>query len=333
MFTTTAIRVGFTALVMLCATSQAQQPAPQTTSLESAFYNRQYEQVAEALAAQKNKDLNSEIMAVSVAVAQDSDDKEAMLNALIKRHPENAEVHFVAGELWYQIKEQSNLFNKLGLVEKSNKHSIRAAELAPNNPKYLVAAAKALAIESGFWDSEKKASKAIVERLKDMDKHYYYLALMDYLQNTQNESLALQTVDFVNQHYPHDIALVNRAANLLWTFSAKEQAQNLFAKGCQINNVATGLLPTWRDTCVSAAYLALQEHGDKQLAVDAMEHLISKEQVEDEQHIEYLMLLGELSRAVKDNNKAKSAYQQALTLSNDSSTKRDIRRALDKVSQ
>lgn len=55
MFTTTVIRVGFTALVMLCATSQAQQPAPQTTSLESAFYNRQYEQVAEALAAQKTK--------------------------------------------------------------------------------------------------------------------------------------------------------------------------------------------------------------------------------------------------------------------------------------
>ncbi|TMO87514.1 tetratricopeptide repeat protein [Pseudoalteromonas spongiae] len=333
MLTNLIIRASYTLLIMLSVITQAQQIDLQTSKLESAFYNRQYDLVSELLAAQQEKNLNSEIMTVAIAVAQNRDNKETLLNTLIENNPDNAEVHFMAGELWYQIKEQSNLFNKLGLVKKSNTHFIKAAELAPENPKYLVAAAKALAIESSFWDSEKKDSKVIVDKLKELDTHYYNLALMDYLQNTQNKKRALQTVELVSQNYPQNVALIHRAANLLWTFTAKAQAQRLFVKGCQIAQVIPERLPTWRDTCLSAAYLALQQHGDKQLAVDAMEHLLSKEQVKDKQHIEYLMVLGELYRALEDNNKAKSTYQNALTLSDDNSTQKEIKQALSELSR
>ncbi|TMN34298.1 hypothetical protein [Pseudoalteromonas sp. S2755] len=328
MFIKSLIYTSCTVIILYSVLAQAQQLSAQMTTLESAFYHRQYQQVTKMLNTLKDKDLDAEIMAVSVAVAQNDDDKETLLNTLIKRHIDNAKMHFTAGHLWYQIKKQSNLFNKLSLVEKSNKHFIRAAELAPNNPEYLVSAAKALAIESGFWDSEKKASKAIVDRLEAMDDRYYNLAFMDYLQNTQNEALALKTAAFVGQHYAQDIVLIHRAANLLWTFSAKDAAQRLFASGCLIEHIALSQLPTWRDTCVSSAYLALQQHGDKHRAVVAMERLLGKEQVQDEQHIEYLMLQAELYRVLTQNEKARSAYLQALDLTKARSTERDIHRAL-----
>ncbi|MEK0160390.1 hypothetical protein WLQ65_14810 [Pseudoalteromonas piscicida] len=328
MFIKSLMHASCLAIISYSALIQAQQPSSPIAVLESAFYNRQYQQVTKILNTLKNKELDAEIMAVSVAVAQNDVDKETLLNTLIKRHIDNAKVHFTAGNLWYQIKQQSSLFNKLSLVEKSNKHFIRAAELAPNNPEYLVSAAKALAIESGFWDSEKKASKAIVDRLKAIDDRYYNLAFMDYLQNTQNEELALKTIAYVRQRYAQDIVLIHRAANLLWTFSAKDAAQRLFTNGCLIEHIALSQLPTWRDACVSSAYLALQQHGDKQLAVDAMERLLKKERVKDEQHIEYLMLQAELYRELKQNEKARSTYLQALNLTKVRSIKRDIRQAL-----
>ncbi|MDP4486599.1 hypothetical protein CWB89_01005 [Pseudoalteromonas piscicida] len=328
MFIKSLIYTSCTVIILYSALTYAQQLNSQITMLESAFYHRQYQQVTKIINTLKDKELDAEIMAVSVAVAQKDDNKEALLNTLIKRHIDNAKVHFTAGNLWYQIKQQSNLFNKLSLVEKSNKHFIRAAELAPNNPEYLVSAAKALAIESGFWDSEKKASKAIVDRLKAMDNRYYNLAFMDYLQNTQNEELALKTVASVGQHYAQDIVLIHRAANLLWTFSAKDAAQRLFTNGCLIEHISLSQLPTWRDACVSSAYLALQQHGDKRRAVDAMERLLGKERVQDEQHIEYLMLQAELYLELKQSENARSTYLQALNLTKVRSTERDIHRAL-----
>ncbi|MBQ4850857.1 hypothetical protein [Pseudoalteromonas sp. MMG012] len=333
MFNNTTKRVCCMIITFFAINVHADISQSQYETLETMFHTRQYEPLMHDLAKLDSSDVKVKILTVAVAIAQDNDDKEKMLEALVRRYPNNAKVHYNAGELWYQIKEQSSLFNKLGFVDKSNQSYITAAELAPENPKYLVAASKALAIESGFWDSDKKQSKAIVDKLKPVSERYYYLALMDYLQNTQNEPEALSTITTIGSQFSQDVTLMHRAANLLWTFSEEEQAQKLFVDTCKIAKRTADQLPLWRDACISSAYLALQGHGKKQLALEALNLLLEKEQVQDAQHIEYLMVYAQVNKEIENKATAKKAYQQALALAEDRSTQKDIRRALKKLSK
>lgn len=301
------------------------------SELEQAYYHRQYDLLASKLNELDSKDVRSEILEVALAVATHQKDKEAQLEALVKRHPNSANVRYFAGKLWYQIKDQSSLFNKLGLVDKSNENYIIAAKLEPENPQYLVEAAKALAIQSSFLDSEKKESKAIVDKLAKLDKRHYYLALMDYLQNTQNAEGAKKTVTTIRSEFNSDVVLMNRAANLLWTFSEKFQAQQLFVDSCKIITVAVEQLPQWQEACMSSAYLALQDYGDKQQALEALTLLLSQDKARDEQYVDYLMVYAQLNNEIADKATAVESYQQALAITTDGSTQKDIRKKLKKL--
>ncbi|MDP2714349.1 lipopolysaccharide assembly protein LapB [Rheinheimera sp.] len=317
----------------ICFTAIA-QTAPAETSydeLEQAYYHRQYSFLAGKLKTLNRKDVRIEILQVALAVATNQKDKEAQLEALIARHPDTAQVRYVAGKLWYQIKQQSNLFNKLGLVGKSNENYIIAAKLEPENPQYLVEAAKALAIKSGFFDAEKKASKAIVDKLAQLDKRSYYLALMDYLQNTQDAEDAKKTVTTIRSEFNDDMVLLNRAANLLWTFSEKPQAQQLFVDSCKVKTSAAEQLPQWQEACLSSAYLALQDYGDKHQALEALTLLLSEDKVKDEQYVDYLMLYAQLNSNIADKETAIKSYQQALELTTKGSTQKDIRTKLKEL--
>ena len=317
----------------ICSTAlvQASPVEHSFSELEQAYYQRQYQLLASKLQAIESKDVKVEILEVALAVATNQKDQQAQLEALTERHPNSAQVRYFAGKLWFQIKEQSSLFNKLGLVDKSNNNYIIAAKLEPENPQYLVEAAKALAIESGFLDSDKKESKAIVDKLAKLDKHYYYLALMDYLQNTQNANEAKKTVTTIRLEFNEDVVLMNRAANLLWTFSDKTQAQQLFVDSCKIKTIAVDQLPQWQEACMSSAYLALQNHGDKQQALEALTLLLSGDKVRDEQYVDYLMTYAELNKDVADKETAVKSYQQALEITTERSTEKDIRKELKKL--
>lgn len=317
----------------LAATGQATPSASVSNELEQAYYLRQYAVLARKLNELGNKkEVQAEIFEVALAVATRQKNKEAQLEALIERHPDVAQVRYFAGQLWYQLKEQSSLLNKLGLVEKSNQNFILAAKLAPENPQYLVEASKALAYQSGFFDSEKKASKMMVEKLAQLDKRFYYLALMDYLQNTQNAAEAQNTIALVRAEYRHDVLLMTRAANLLWTFSEQSEAQHLFVQSCQIKPIKLDQRSTWQEACLSAAYLALQNFGDQQQALAALNILLSEDKVQDEQYVEYLTLLGELNQATGNKDAAVKSYQQALALTTVIATKNNLQKALKKIS-
>lgn len=322
-----------TCAVLLCLTVIVQAaPADNNYSeLEQAYYHRQYDLLASKLKELDSKDVRSEILEVALAVATHQKDKEAQLEALVKRHPDSAKVRYFAGKLWYQIKDQSSLFNKLGLVDKSNENYIIAAKLEPENPQYLVEAAKALAIQSSFLDSEKKESKAIVDKLAKLDKRHYYLALMDYLQNTQNAMDAKKTVTTIRTEFNSDVVLMNRAANLLWTFSEKSQAQQLFVDSCKIITIEMEQLPQWQEACMSSAYLALQDYGDKQQALEALTLLLSEDKVRDEQYVDYLMVYAQLNNEIADKATAVESYQQALAITTEGSTQKDIRKKLKKL--
>ncbi|GHG60194.1 hypothetical protein GCM10010919_03440 [Alishewanella longhuensis] len=317
----------------ICFTAIAQAASAETNygELEQAYYHRQYSLLASKLNTLDAKDVRIEILEVALAVATNQQDKEAQLEALVARHPDTAQVRYVAGKLWYQIKQQSSLFNKLGLVDKSNENYIIAAKLEPENPQYLVEAAKALAIKSGFFDTKKQASKAIVDKLAQLDQRSYYLALMDYLQNTQNAADAKKTVTIIRAEFNDDVVLLNRAANLLWTFAEKPQAQQLFVASCKVKTLAIAQFPQWREACLSAAYLALQDYGDKQQALEALALLLSEDKVKDEQYVEYLMLYAELNKAMADKDAAIRSYQQALALTTTGSTQKEIRTKLKRL--
>lgn len=320
-------------LIWPTAMAEANTSKPSYAELEQAYYQRQYSVLASQLNMFDPADVNIELLTVALAVATDQKDKEPQLEALTVRHPDNARVRFMAGKLWYQIKQQSSLFNKLALVEKSNENYLMAAKLAPDNPQYLIEAAKALAIQSGFFDAEKQASKAMVEKLAQLDQRSYYLALMDYWQNTQNAAAAKQTIATIKADFPQDMALLNRAANLLWTFAEKSQAQQLFVASCKLTAPSAEQLPLWQDACLSAADLALQNYGDKQQALAALNVLLSTDKVTDEQYVGYLMLHAELNLALADLATALQSYQQALALTTQDSTRKDIRRQLSKLTK
>lgn len=320
-------------VLSICFTAIAQTVAAATSyaELEQAYYHRQYSLLASKLNTLDAKDVRIEILEVALAVATNQHDKEAQLEALIARHPDSAQVRYFAGKLWYQIKQQSSLFNKLGLVDKSNENYIIAAKLAPENPQYLVEAAKALAIKSGFFDTKKQASKAIVDKLAQLDQRSYYLALMDYLQNTQNAASAKKIVTIIRAEFNNDVVLLNRAANLLWTFAEKPQAQQLFVDSCRITAVAPEQFPLWQQACLSSVYLALQNYGDKQQAFEALTLLLSEDKVKDEQYVDYLILYAQLNKAMADKDAAIKSYQQALTLTSKDSTQKQIRTKLKKL--
>jgi len=320
-------------LIWPSAMAEANTSKPSYAELEQAYYQRQYRVLASQLKMFDRNDVKIDLLAVALAVATHQQDKTTQLEALTARHPDNAQVRFMAGKLWYQIKQQSSLFNKLALVEKSNENYLMAAKLAPDNPQYLIEAAKALAIQSGFFDAEKQASKAVVEKLAQLDQRSYYLALMDYWQNTQNAAAAKQTIATIKADFHHDMALLNRAANLLWTFAEQSQAQHLFVASCKLTAPTAEQLPQWQDACLSAAYLALQNYGDKQQALEALNLLLSEDKVTDEQYVGYLMLHAELNLALAGEATALQSYQQALALTTHDSTRKDIRNQLRKLTK
>ena len=154
---------------------------------------------------------------------------------------------------------------------------------------------------------------------------------MDYLQNTQNANEAKKTVTTIRLEFNEDVVLMNRAANLLWTFSDKTQAQQLFVDSCKIKTIAVDQLPQWQEACMSSAYLALQNHGDKQQALEALTLLLSGDKVRDEQYVDYLMTYAELNKDVADKETAVKSYQQALEITTERSTEKDIRKELKKL--
>lgn len=301
--------------------------------LEQAYYHRHYQLLARKIQELPSKDVRVEILEVALAVATEQENKEAQLEALIKRHSNSAQVRYFAGKLWYQIKEQSSLLNKLGLVDKSNDNFIVAAKLEPDNPQYLVEAAKAIAVTSGFWGSGKEESKAIIDKLANLDKRHYHLALMDYLQNTQNKGQAIKTVVTVQTEYKNDVELMNRAANLLWTFSEKDQSQQLFVESCNIKSMTMEQFPIWQEACMSSAYLALQGHGDKKNAIKALARLLSVDQVKDEQYVDYLTVYAQLNSEIAEIPTAVTSYQQALKITGDHSTRNNINKELKKLTK
>lgn len=322
-------------ILLLCSTAGVQATAtkPSYAELEQAYYQRQYSVLANQLKMFDPADVNIDLLAVALAVATDQKDKEQQLEALIARHPNHARVRYFAGKLWYQIKQQSSLLNKLGLVDKSNENYLLAAQLAPDNPQYLVEAAKALAIQSGFFDTEKQASKVIVEKLAQLDQRSYYLALMDYWQNTQDAAAAKKTIATIKADFYQNMALLHRAANLLWTFAEKSQAQQLFVASCKLTASTPEQLPQWQDACLSAAHLALQNYGDKQQALAALDVLLREDKVRDEQYVGYLMLQAELNLALGEQATSVQSYQQALALASHDPTRKDIRRQLSKLAK
>lgn len=329
---------GFSRLLTIVLTVSLSGTGSATTDsshqeLEQAFYQRHYQLLARKIQEIPSKDVRVEILEVALAVVTKQKNREAQLEALIKRHSNSAQVRYFAGKLWYQIKEQSSLFNKLGLVEKSNDNFILAAKLEPDNPQYLVAAAKAIAVTSGFWGSGKKESKAIVDKLANLDKRYYHLALMDYLQNTQNKEQAIKTVVTVQTEYKNDVELMNRAANLLWTFSEKDQSQQLFVESCKVKSMTMEQLPIWQEACMSSANLALQGHGDKINAIKALARLLSVDQVKDEQYVDYLIAYAQLNADIAEIPTAVTSYQQALKIAVDHSTQNSINKALKKLTK
>ncbi|GAA0363609.1 hypothetical protein GCM10009092_30030 [Bowmanella denitrificans] len=301
-------------------------------NLQNAYYQRNYMQMERLLKEQTLSPEQQAIWQSALAVAKDADDQNKQLEALTRRYPDNAEVHYQAGRLWYEVKEQSSFINKLGYIDRHVKHMLRAYELEPDNPKYMREAAKALAWDN-LWGWDKEAAKALVERLAQINQQYHLLAAMDYAQNTQNQPEGQKLIAEVLANFSENVPLMERAAQLQLTYDQKADAQQSFYQTCLLTPKQATSLPIWRDACQWSGYLSLEGFGSQQQGLQALTRLLSEDQVYDDYYVQSLLLQAELAESAKEHVLARQSYLQAQQLSTDQSVHKDIRRALKRLSQ
>lgn len=325
-----------TLLVLSCLGSQVSMAeevdTDRLTEVKTAYYQRDYQTLAHLLQTPGLSPLQQDIWQVALAVARQADNQKDLLHALTERYPDNAEAHYQAGRLWYEVKENSSFINKLGYIDLHVQHMLRANELAPNTPKYMFEAAKALAWEN-LWGWDKEVAQQLVVQLAALDQQYHLVAAMDFAQNTQDSRTGEQLITQVKTEFADNLRLMERAAQLQLTYDQKAPAQQSFYQSCMLTPHDVTLLPKWRDACQWSAHLSLQGYGEKTQGMAAISRLLEEDKVYDEDYVQSLLLQGELAEAMAQPLLARQSYEDALAITKDKASQKQIRRALKALSR
>lgn len=302
------------------------------SGVKTAYYQRDYQTLAHLLKTPGLSPLQQDIWQAALAVARQDDNQQEQLHTLTKRYSDSAEAHYQAGRLWYEVKENSSFINKLGYIDLHVQHMLRANELAPNTPKYMLEAAKALAWEN-LWGWDEEAARQLVVQLASLDQQYHLVAAMDFAQNTQDSRTGEQLIIQVKTEFADNLRLMERAAQLQLTYDQKAPAQQSFYQSCMLTPYDVTLLPKWRDACQWSAHLSLQGYGEKAQGMAAISRLLNEDKVYDEDYVQSLLLQGELAEAMAQPALARQIYQDALAISKDKASQKQIRRALKALSR
>ena len=257
---------------------------------KNAYFHRDYQQVTSIIKALKtskaeDKLLMAELALLTIAIDihNDADDAGDDLEDFLENHPNNASFHYLAAILWYQHAKNVSVFSKMSTYRNHVSAMIRAAELEPKNERYQYGAASAYGQPSMMGgDSDKQ--KPIVDKLMVNNSAFAQMAMMDYLQNTQDKKSGFIFIEQAVIAFKDNIEVVERAAQLLWTFEKKEQAGKLFTEACVLTPGEFEAFVKWSDACLLSASFALDGTVDKVTGLRSIDRLIKFTEVKDEDY-------------------------------------------------
>jgi len=254
----------------------------------NAYFHRDYQQVKnliKKLKAEKPKDklLMAEIALLTIAtdIHNDVDDAEDALEDLLENNPDNASLHYMGSILWSHYAQNASFFSKMSAYKSHIAALIKAAELEPENERYQYGAASAYGQPSMMGgDSDKQ--KPIVDQLMVNNSAFAQMAMMDYLQNTQDKENGFIFIEEVAIAFKENIEVLERAAQLLWTFDKKQQAGELFTAVCLLTPGEFEAFVKWGDACLLSASFVLDGTLEQEDGLISIDRLIKYTFVSDE---------------------------------------------------
>jgi len=254
---------------------------------KNAYFHRDYQQVKSIINALKieegeDKLLKAELALLTIAIDihNDADDAGDDLEDFLESNPNNASFHYLAAILWQHHAKNVSVFSKMSIYKNHVEALIKAAELSPENERYLYGAASGYGQPSMLGgDSDKQ--KPMVDKLMVNNSAFAQMAMMDYLQNTQDKKNGFMFIEKVVEAFKDDIEVIERAAQLLWTFDKKEQAGELFTAVCLLTPGEFEAFVKWSDACQLSASFALDGTVAKATGLLSIERLIKFTAVDD----------------------------------------------------
>jgi hypothetical protein len=262
--------------------------AQNLNNAKNAYFHRDYQQVKNIIQELRNEKANDKLLmaelallSIAIDVHNDVDDADEDLEDFLEKHPNNASFHYLGGILWYQHANNVSFFSQMSTYKKHVAAMIRAAELDPQNERYLYGAASAYGQPSMLGgDSDKQ--KPIVDKLMVNNSAFAQMAMMDYLQNTQDTTNGFLFIKEVSIAFKDNIEVLERAAQLLWTFDKKEQAGELFTAVCLLTPGEFEAFVKWGDACLLSASFVLDGTVKKETGLRSINRLITFSKVDDE---------------------------------------------------
>lgn len=309
------------------------KPAFKQQELEKRYYVRDYQTIRSTLhALDRPLNTDEQLLLLAIRVQLDEDDADDALEGFTKTHSNNAKVQYWAGNLWQTIAKNSNMFSKMSIYSHYVKAMTQAAKLEPTNARYQMEAAKAYG-QPSMMGGDSDQQQPIVAMLLKGNSPYAHIAYMDFLQNTQQESKAIKYASDIAQQYKNNVEIVERAAQLLWTFDKVTQAGELFYQACMLPAPSYEAYTKWDAACWYSTMFSKEERLSIEKGIAASTHLLSESAVKDEDYLESLQQYAQLLVKAEQNTKAISAYKELLTLTTDKSMKRNAQKALKKLTK
>ncbi|MCJ8318069.1 MAG: hypothetical protein MJK12_00440 [Colwellia sp.] len=267
---------------------------------KNAYFHRDYQQVKSIIKELKAENAEDRLLMVELAlltiaidIHNDVDDAGDDLEDFLEINPDNANVHYMAGILWYHHAENVSIFSKMSVLNNHVAALIKAAELEPENERYQYGAASGYG-QPSMLGGDKDKQKPIVEKLMVNNSAFAQMAMMDYLQNTQDKENGFIFITEVSIAFKDNIEVLERAAQLLWTFDKKEQAGNLFTAVCLLTPGEFEAFVKWGDACLLSAYFVLDGTVEKEAGLLSIDRLIKYTSVKDEEYRYALSIRDEL---------------------------------------
>jgi hypothetical protein len=314
------------------AVTQDHQTTNQQT-LETLYYQRDYQSVITALELLDSPlNISEQLLVTAIKVQRNEDNADDALASFAKAHPNNAKVQYWAGNLWQIVAKNSSIFSKMSIYSHYVKAMTQAAKLAPQNARYQMEAAKAYGQPSIMGgDSDKQPP--IVAKLLQGNSPFAHIAQMDLLQNTQKESEALHYATGIAKQYSNNVEIVERAAQILWTFGDKNKAGELFYQACMLPAPIKEAYLKWDAACWYSVLFSDNGELSLEQGITAGKQLLSQSSVKDNEYLESLELYAQLLVKARQTANAVNAYNDLLASATNKSMKRKAKKALKKLSK
>lgn len=255
---------------------------------EVAYFYRDYQKATQILRQLKStaeleqsQRVAAQLLTIAADIQLDKNDAEDRLESFLDSHASNAKAQYFAGLLWLKIAQDASFFSKMSYFKRYVKAMTRAAELAPNNPRYQMEAAKAFG-QPSMMGGDSKKQKPIVDKLMAENSTFAQIAMMDYLQNTQNKKASIEIVNGVSIAFATDIEVLERAAQLMRTFENDQLAKQLFTQTCNLPSGKKEAFSKWHEACLLSGVLSLQNNVDLKQGLADIERLLKFTVVQDE---------------------------------------------------